>query len=143
MKFIEWPERSFPDADSPYVIGVFSHHALAADLERLVRDRTVNRRPIVVKTIRGAAEAASVHMLYVSAAEEEEFKSLQNLADRAVVTVGESPAFTRSGGIIGFVVQDAKVRFEINAEAAEKAGTADQRAAAEARHQRTAESARA
>jgi hypothetical protein len=38
-----------------------------------------------------------------------------------LLTVGESPDFLRDGGIINFVMQDGKVRFEINQEAASRA----------------------
>jgi hypothetical protein len=38
-----------------------------------------------------------------------------------VLTVGESPDFLRQGGIINFVLEDGKVRFEINQDAATQA----------------------
>ena len=38
------------------------------------------------------------------------------------MTVGNAPGFTRQGGIINFIMQDNRVRFEINPEAADRAG---------------------
>jgi len=38
-----------------------------------------------------------------------------------VLTIGESPEFIGLGGIINFVLEDEKVRFEINVAAADKA----------------------
>lgn len=40
---------------------------------------------------------------------------------RGVLTIGESPAFLGSGGIINFFVEDGKVRFEIDLEHARAA----------------------
>ena len=39
----------------------------------------------------------------------------------SVLTVGESEHFAQEGGMIGFVLEDNKIRFEINLEAAQKA----------------------
>jgi len=40
----------------------------------------------------------------------------------SVLTVGESEGFIASGGIVEFRVEDSKVRMEINAESAKRAG---------------------
>jgi hypothetical protein len=39
-----------------------------------------------------------------------------------VLTVGEGTSFTRAGGMIAFVIENRRVRFEINRTAAENAG---------------------
>jgi hypothetical protein len=46
---------------------------------------------------------------------------LKPLRDSCVVTVGETPAFTREGGIINFLNDGSRVQFEINLDAAERA----------------------
>jgi hypothetical protein len=121
-KFIEWPPQSFPDAAAPVIVAVLGPPEFASELERVVRDRKINGRGILVKPIRTVAEAATAQMLFVSAAADPQLAELQAaLAHRPIVTVGESAAFAKSGTIT-FVLQDDKVRFEINSDAAEKAG---------------------
>lgn len=44
------------------------------------------------------------------------------LAGTNILTVGETEGFARQGGIIGFVMDGDKVRFEINTAAAKRAG---------------------
>jgi hypothetical protein len=122
-KFIEWPSQSFTDVNAAIVIGVLGDSPMAAVLDDLVRDRKVNGHPITVRTIQSAAEAASTHILFVGATESSRWAQVQAAIEtRPVVTVGESPSFARSGGTINFVVQDDKLRFEINMTAAERSG---------------------
>jgi hypothetical protein len=122
-KFIEWPPQSFTDEHAAIVIGVLGDSSMAAVLDDVVRDRRVNGRPITVRTIQSAADAASTHVLFVSNAEGSQWVQVQAAIDtRPVVTVGESPSFARKGGTINFVVQGDKLRFEINMTAAERSG---------------------
>jgi hypothetical protein len=122
-KFIEWPSNSFTDVNAAIVIGVLGDSSMVAALNDLVRDRKVNGRPITVRTVQNAAEAASTNELFVSAAQITRWAQIQAaIATRPVVTIGESPEFARSGGTINFVVQDDKLRFEINMTAAERSG---------------------
>ena len=39
----------------------------------------------------------------------------------AILTVGESEGFAQEGGMIGFSLEENKIRFEINLEAVERA----------------------
>src|ERR1700732_2529857 len=50
-KFVEWPAATFADSGAPMVIGVLGDSPCAQALERLVKDRTVNGRTIVVRPI--------------------------------------------------------------------------------------------
>ena len=122
-KFIEWPSTSFADANAAIVIGVLGDSPMATVLDNVVRDRKVNGRPILVRTIQGPADAASIHVLFVSAAESSRWAQLQaTIEPRPVVTVGESPWFAQSGGTINFIEQGDKLQFVINMVAAERSG---------------------
>lgn len=121
LKFIEWPPSRSTGAQ--YVIGVLGRNPVTTSLEQLVQGRSLNGRPIIVRTIERAQQATAVHILFIGAGEETRFAALQaGLTGAPVVIVGESADFIRSGGTIGFVLQDAKVRFEISPDVAERAG---------------------
>ena len=47
---------------------------------------------------------------------------LQAIGDHPVLTVGESPGFLDDGGVVRLQVIDRRVRFEVNATAAERVG---------------------
>jgi hypothetical protein len=122
-KFVDWPAQTFANADAPIVIGVLGDSPCAQALARLVKDRKVNGRTIVVRRIASAAEAKVTQMLFVGSAQEREFAGLEPaLHSLPVLTVGESPGFATLGGAIDFVPQGDKIRFEINIDAAEHAG---------------------
>lgn len=46
---------------------------------------------------------------------------LRGLRGASVLTVGDTPGFAGTGGIINFVLDNGRVRFEINLKAAERA----------------------
>ena len=122
-KFIEWPPRSFSGANDPIVIGVLGGGVFGTEIEQVVMNRTVNGRGIVVKSVVSAAQAQSVDVLFVSEAQDYSFGEITPAIERSpILTIGESRAFADRGGIINFVLENDKVRFEINMEAAERTG---------------------
>lgn len=122
-KFVEWPPASFADSTSPIVIGVLGENPFGSELARLVKDRKVNGREILVRTFATPGDVAGVHVMFVGALRGRAAEELkQALRATAVLSVGESPEFAASGGIIRFVVEGDKVGFAINQEASDRAG---------------------
>jgi hypothetical protein len=122
-KFIEWPAPSFASVTAPLVMGVLGETPLESELAELMRDRSVNGRAILLKKVASAADALSTHLLFVSVSAETQFASWHGeIESMPVVTVGESHSFIEHGGTINFVLQDGKVRFEINPVRVERNG---------------------
>ena len=48
-------------------------------------------------------------------------EAIQVLKGAPVLTIGETPGFARNGGIINLILEDNKVRFEVNVQAAKDA----------------------
>jgi hypothetical protein len=121
-KFVEWPPTALASPSQPIVIGVLGEPALAQRLAAVVAGRNVNGRQIEVRVVQTAAQARVMQMLFVTAEEDTRYAAMRaQLADSPVLTVGESPAFSVMG-VIGFVSDGEKLRFEINADIAERAG---------------------
>ncbi|HJR70923.1 MAG TPA: YfiR family protein [Gammaproteobacteria bacterium] len=121
-RFVEWPEEAFAAPHDPLVIGVLGESALTEDLRSIVAGRKINGRAIVVRNVENESDAAATQVLFVSAAGDARLGALHDsLADRAVLTVGESSAFASAGGVISFVEHAGKLRFEINTAAAARA----------------------
>jgi hypothetical protein len=122
-KFVEWPASRFSDNASPIVIAVLGRNPFGDELDAIVRDRKVNGRGLVVKVVDSADEAAAAHLLFIGADEEDRLSGKMEVLQKAgVLTVGESPRFIASGGIINFTLATDKVRFQINPQAGEQAG---------------------
>ncbi len=119
-KFVDWPARSFPDANAPIVIGVLGESPFGDELEKLAKGRRINGRPIVVRWV-SAEGARSCHLLFVGAGDEGRFAGIKDGLP-GVLTVGESDGFSRRGGMINFVFEGEKIRFEINVGQAEAEG---------------------
>lgn len=119
-KFVEWPQTALATESQPIVIGVLGEATLAQQLAALVADRNVNGRAIEVRVVHTAAQARATQVLFVSAEEEARYTAMRDeLSDSPVLTVGESPSFSVTGAI-GFVQDGEKLRFEINADIAER-----------------------
>jgi hypothetical protein len=122
-KFVEWPDGRFADAQSPLVIGVFGQNPFGDELRAIARDHKINGRVITIQSVQTPAEAQRVHLLFFPAAEDSHVAGLlADLKGASVLTVGESDQFNAAGGMICFVRQADKVRFEIDAAAAEQHG---------------------
>lgn len=123
-KFVEWPPNCFSAKDSPIVIGVFGRNPFGDELEKIVQTRKVNGRGFTVKTISSTADLSGIHLLFVPRGEEGRLveKATAFVPSPGTLTIGESDQFAAVGGIINFVTDIDKVHFQINREAADRAG---------------------
>jgi hypothetical protein len=122
-KFVKWPAQGLTNSDSPLVIGVFGQNPFGQELAAIARDHQINGRPILIKPVASVADAAGVHLMFIGATEDAQATQiLTSLKDANILTVGESKKYAAAGGIIDFVREADKVRFEINETAAEHHG---------------------
>jgi uncharacterized protein DUF4154 len=121
-KFVEWPPAAFPDAHSPLKICVLGEDPFGKTLRALM-DEGVGGRPVSLLRLDSLNNPAACHVLFISRSEKDRLPDvLESLRDVPVLTVGDTKGFLDQGGIIDFVLEGAKVRFEINQEAAERVG---------------------
>jgi hypothetical protein len=109
-RFVEWPA-----GNDPFYICVVGDNPFQGALERLVEGESIDGRPIVVRSLSRWQEPCRI--LFVSRSERDAFRILRQ-AGRGVLTVGEEPGFLSDGGMINFVVDERKVKFEVNLKAA-------------------------
>ena len=120
--FVEWPAGTFAHPRDALVIGVLGVDPFGVTLDDTLRGKTINGHPLVVKRFQKIEEARDSHILYISASERDRLPSiLKGLEGAAVLTVGDIDQFASRGGQIAFRMEDKKVRFDINAEAVERA----------------------
>ena len=122
-KFVEWPAGKFHSDQDALQICVIGEDPFGKDLDETVAGKAVNGRPVAVHRMREASRARECHVAFVGLAQPQEFReALQTLNGAGVLTVGESDAFRGADGIINFVLEQNRVRFEINPAAANRAG---------------------
>jgi hypothetical protein len=121
-KFVEWPPQAFADAHDPFTICVLGDNPFGSSLDDAVRGKSVANRPIVIHLIASPQQARTCQILFLSASERKRIRGLlDTLKNWCVLTVGDTDDFTANGGIVQFRVNDARVRIEIDAEAAGRA----------------------
>ena len=121
-KFVEWPSTAFADADAPIVIGVVGVDPFGSLIDRIVEDKKIGSRGFVVKRFKWGKDLRDLKdckILFVSPSEKGHIDEiLQLVKGLPILTVGETPGFAERGGIIRFTLEDNRVRFEVNVEAA-------------------------
>ncbi len=121
-KFVEWPSSAFPAKNSPITIGVIGNDEFGTLLGNIVKGKTIQDRPIIVRLLKWPADLHSVHMVFVSASEQKLLKQIsEKLLDRPVLTVTETEEGLQARGIMNLIVEGGKVQFEIDIASAEKA----------------------
>ncbi len=122
-QFTTWPARAFPNANSPLTIGVLGTNPFGRSLDNAVRGETVHDRPMAVKYSRRADELKDCQIVFISSSEAAQVDAvIATFRGSNILTVSDIPRFCQRGGMITFVVEGGRVRFEANAAAARKAG---------------------
>jgi len=122
-KFIEWPASSFSDASAPLRICILGQDPFGADLRDIADEKSVNGRKIQVIPLADLRMARACHILFIASSEKAQLKqTLESLQGADVLTVGDTKGFVEKGGMINFVLENDRVRFEVNHKAAEQAG---------------------
>lgn len=121
--FVKWPASGQPSTNSPFVVGVLGESPFGGFLETALAGKSVEGRPVKLVSCRDAKEAAECQLVFIAASDPKVAGELcRRLAANPVLTVSDVPGFVEQSGMVGLVVSDRKVRLEINAEAAQKAG---------------------
>jgi len=126
---VQWPSSSFTQPDSPIVIVILGEDHFGTTLDRALDGKKVNARSFVIKRAKSISELQRTlgpqkdcQILYVSSSEMPHLSdAIQMLKGVPVLTIGETPGFARNGGIINLILEDNKVRFEVNVAAAKDA----------------------
>jgi hypothetical protein len=121
-KLVEWPATAFAQPDSPIVIGILGNDPFGPIIDRVLDGKKVNGRGFVVKRLKSLNDVKDCHIVYVSSSEVARSAEAIHLAKNIpVLTIGEIPGFAKHGGIINLTLEDNKVRFEVNVDAAKEA----------------------
>lgn len=120
-KFVEWPPGVFKTAKDPILICVLGHNPFGNALEEAIRGKSIAGRSLASRQVSDTESAGACQILFVGSADGKHFRSLlDSLKSMGILTVGEAPGFATDGGVINFKLDDGRVHFEINVDAAEQ-----------------------
>jgi len=110
LKLTRWPEGG-----NPVILGIYGHSKMGDDLAA-VMPKTAGALSIRVIYLQPEAkEWGAMHAIYIPMAYQAELPDILNrLGAAPILVIGDSPQFAANGGVIGFVQEGAKLRFEVN-----------------------------
>ena len=136
LMFVDWPKEKMPDNKEPIVLGIIGKDPFENAFEPL-KDKQTKDRKVIIKRFKGLEElkknAAELnqttedirkcHLLFICSSEERVLQEVIDLIkDHSVLTVGDMRTFRESDGmIINLVMEEGKIRFRININAARQA----------------------
>ena len=124
IKFVDWPKERFSSDKEPLVVGVVGKDPFGENLDQLAQ-KPVKDRPMVIKRFGATSpdgdpvhaqldQIRQCHVIFISPLEKKANRRLiEALSNAAILTVGDTEGFLDDGGMINFLVEDRKVRFEI------------------------------
>lgn len=119
-KFVHWPAEALAGVNS-FDICVLGRDPFGSKLEQLIANDQLSGKPIRKRVIAHASEATGCAIVYVSDSEAANLhKILAVLNGKGVLLVSGLPHFVEDGGAIQFLVEENRVRFAVNLDAAQK-----------------------
>lgn len=129
-KFVTWPaepktglQTGTQTQTRAMNICVLGHDPFGASLDRIVANETIGGRPLAVVRLSNTSSVSACSILYINGSEASHLnKDLSILNALPILTVSDLPGFLDQGGMIQFVLEDRRVRFEVNLDAARMCG---------------------
>jgi len=122
-RFTEWPSGAFEHPTDPIRICIIGDDPFGNTLEDIVRGKMLAQHSLVVARVGTPAGARDCHIAFVGRADDERLGSvIAAVRDRPVMTIGDTEYAAQRGAVLGFLIQNGRVRFAINTETAKRAG---------------------
>jgi hypothetical protein len=116
--YVEWPPAALAGRED-FSVGVLGKDVFDGALERTMKDRTAQGKPVRVLRFDAAEGVKPCHILFVPGPEGDRVEKLAAaLKGSGTMIVTESSGALRRGAIINFFLEDKRVRIEVNPDAA-------------------------
>ncbi|MEW6381514.1 MAG: YfiR family protein [bacterium] len=121
-KFVEWPQGTFNHDNDPLILCIVSNNP-ESDVFFSLNSKTVGGRKIQVRKYEDMKDIGTCHILFLDSIDKTLIQEgLKTVRDRSVLTISHIKGFTQQGGIINFFIEEGRLRFEVNLDAARRCG---------------------
>ena len=139
IKFVDWPAGKASDGNEPMVIGILGKSPFGSAFDP-IKDKGIKNRKIVIKQFESFRELQKstgkniselqqqiddmkkCHLVFICDSEKDVLAEIvESMKGSPVLTIGEMPEMLDRGGMIRLLMENEKVRFEVNLGAAERA----------------------
>ena len=122
-RFIEWPSSTWKREGEPMIVGVIGSSPIESNLTDTMQGKTHSGHEIRVIRIHAIEEIKKCQMVFVAKSEKDRMEAVLSAAnDTGALTVSDIEGFVPSGGMIGFIFETKRIRFEISPATANQAG---------------------
>ncbi len=122
VQLVDWPPGALGEEKKPLTVCTVGKDSFQGDLDTTLQGKLIGTHPLHVEHLKPSQEIKNCRVVFISGSERAQVPVIiAALKDDAVLSVGESDDFIKEGGMIGFCVDDNKIRFEINVGAADRA----------------------
>ena len=132
IKFVDWPEEKAVSKNETVMIVIIGKDPFGDAFEP-IKNKKIKGNDTIIKYFPGfkelkriekdnnseyeniVAELRKCHLLFICSSEKDNLVDILSLVkNHNILTVGESPGMLEVNGIINFLLDENKVRFEIN-----------------------------
>src|SRR5271168_2925264 len=122
-RFVGWPAQAPPPQGNSFSICVLGKDPFGEVLDATLAGENIAGKSVVARRVAEPQEATGCRVVYISASEEGRLKDILTVLDKcSALTVSDIPRFSQRGGMIQFVLQGDRVRFEVNLASTSEAG---------------------
>jgi hypothetical protein len=119
-EFVEWPPGTFTSPEEPLVICILGDDPFGSRLDQIVNGHAIGGRPVTVMRLRRSDQLENAHILFISRSERDRMDDIATvLRGKNILTVAE---FAHADVAITLVVENNRVRFDVNLPAVDSAG---------------------
>ncbi len=121
-QLVDWPPDTPAGTDNSLFLCTLGEDPFQGTLEGTVGGKAIGNRIIRIRHLGEPQDMQACQILFLGKAQSKRIPMLvADLRNAPVLTVGETAGFLGAGGMISFLLEENKVRFEINLNAAESA----------------------
>lgn len=123
-RFIEWPDKNATiQQQSNFLLCVIDQDTLDGALDDLAEASSIKNQPLRIQYLNHAEDAKECNALFISNTMSAKLNdTLLQLDDRPILTIGDSAEYAKQGVMINFYIEEGRLSFEVNIEAAKSAG---------------------
>jgi uncharacterized protein DUF4154 len=122
VKFVEWPDATFPSTGQPFNFCIVGADPLGMALSQAIYQQPIKGRTVTVHRYNFGEDLRRCHVLFLDASEQARMMQiLSGVVGSSVLTVSDMQGFAEAGGVVQFAVEENRVHFSVNREAATQA----------------------
>src|SRR5271163_1895864 len=114
-RFVEWPSNATAPTGGSFTICVLGQDPFGQILDAILAGESINGASLAAARISKPQEAMNCRILFISGSEGSQLKQILVVLDgTSVLTVSDLPKFSQRGGMVQFILEGKRVRFEVN-----------------------------